>query len=464
MVKINTDYSIQVRDETAELGVIGTLLLNNDYILKTTYLKPKHFYFPEISSIYQCMVDLIDEGVIEFDTLSIVSLINANKGLKENFAKANIRNIEEYIEDCKLVARNDFKEYQLLTERVITLAFKRDVKDRLLSLARECTKNNSKTLNAFNFELQNAVANLANDYMFGNDTPLLAETIDKVWANIVGQRTKSGTIGIPSKYTSVNKYFTYRKGELVVIGGRAKSGKSVYLSNEAYYQLKNGVKVAIFDTELSDEIWLPRFLANITGLTVHQIEKGNYSEEEETKIEKVKDWIKKGTLIHKYDPEWTMDKIYIRAKQIKIQYGLDVLIYDYIKADDVDLAGMGLAEHSYLGKLTSFLKNKIAGELRIAVISAGQMNDNELRLADSRKIQRYASTIVYWMEKDSDMIARDGAEQGNNYLYVDYNRNGSKHKADSKKNPVTYLNFVMDGDRATINMAKIPEHVDESPF
>jgi len=68
------------------------------------------------------------------------------------------------------------------------------------------------------------------------------------------------------------------------------------------------------------------------------------------------------------------------------------------------------------------------------------------------------------MEKDSDLIARDGVEQGNNYLYVDYNRNGNKHKADSKKNPVTYLNFVMDGDRATINMAKIPEHVEESPF
>jgi len=308
------------------------------------------------------------------------------------------------------------------------------------------------------------MANLANDYMFGNDTPLLAETIDKVWDIIVGQRTSNGAVGIPSKYPSVNKYFTYRKGELVVIGGRAKAGKSVYLSNEAYYQAKNGVKVAIFDTELSDEIWLPRFLAEITGLTINQIESGNYTLEDEKKINNAKEWIKEGTIIHKYDPEWEMDKIYIRAKQIKIQYGLDVLIYDYIKADDVDLAGMGIAEHSYLGKLTSFLKNKIAGELKIAVISAGQMNDNELRLADSRKIQRYASTIAYWMEKDADMIAKDGRDEGNNYLYVDYNRNGGKHKSDSKKNAVTYLNFVMDGDRATINMAKVPEHKEASPF
>jgi len=463
VIKIS-DYSTQVHDETAELGVIGTLLLNNDYMLKTTYLKPKHFYFSEIASIYKCMEDLISQGVIEFDTLSIINIINSNEGLKGNFTKANIKNIEEYIEDCKLVARNDFKEYQMLTERVMILAFKRDTKDKLLAIVRECTKDSSKTLNEFNFYIQNTITNLANDYMFGNDTPLLADTIDKVWKNIIGQRNANGIVGIPSKYSSVSQYFTYRKGELVVIGGRAKSGKSIYLSNEAYYQLKNGVKVAIFDTELDDEIWLPRFLAEITGLTVNQIESGNYSVEDEKKITQAREWVKNGTLIHKYDSEWDMNKIYIRAKQIKIQHGLDVLIYDYIKADDVDLTSIGMAEHAYLGKITSFLKNKIAGEMKIAVITAAQMNDNEMRLANSRKIQCFASTIAYWMEKDSDMIAKDGKEQGNNYLYIDYNRNGHKHKSDSKKNPVTYLNFVMDGDRSTINMAKVPEHKEESPF
>jgi len=125
---------------------------------------------------------------------------------------------------------------------------------------------------------------------------------------------------------------------------------------------------------------------------------------------------------------------------------------------------MGMSEHSYLGKLTSFLKNKIAGELDIAVITAAQMNDKELRLADSAKIKRYASTIAYWMEKNTDMIAGDGASEGTYYLYVDYNRNGSHHKSDSNYKPMSYLNFVMDGSRATITMAKTPKHEEASPF
>ncbi len=444
-------------DEQAELGVIGTLLVNNDYMLKTSYLKSHHFKFKELASIFYVIETLLKRSITEFDTFSVMGIINASPALLQHFKDANIKNIDEYIEDCKLVARNSYEEYQMLEERVITLAFKRNAKSKLQAMLNNCD-DNKMSLNEFNYYLQNEVSNMANDYLFGSDTPLLAETIHKIWNNIVSQRTGAETIGIPSKYKSVNRYFTYRKKELVVIGGRAKSGKSVYCSNEVYYQLKNGIKVAIFDTELSDEIWLPRFLAEITELTVHQIETGKYSAEEEEKIQNVVKWIEKGTFIHKYDPEWTMDKIYTRAKQIKLKYGLDVLIYDYIKADDVDLNALNMAEHSYLGKLTSFLKNKVGGELDLAVIAPAQMNDNELRLADSRKIQRYASTIAYWMEKDFDQIQSDGDAEGTHYLYIDYNRNGGKHKSDSKKKPMTYLNFVMDGDRAKINMAKVVEH------
>ena len=317
VIKIK-EYTTQVYDESAELSIIGSLLVNNEFILKTTYLKEKHFYFPELASIYESMQILISEGIIRFDTLSIINTINANINLKNNISNANIKNIEEYIEDCKLISRDDFKEYQLSVERVITLAFKRDTKNKMLSIAKECCKDSSIGLNEFNSKIQTTVANLANDYMFGNDTPLLADTIDKVWKNILSQRTATGIVGIPSRYASINEYFTYRKGELVVIGGRAKAGKSILLANEAYYQLKNGVKVVMFDTELDDSLWLPRFLAMVTGLTINQVETGNYNSEEERKINQVKEWIKKGKFIHKYDAEWNMDKIYIRAKQIKI--------------------------------------------------------------------------------------------------------------------------------------------------
>lgn len=449
-----------VNDINAEMCVIGTLLVNNEFLLKSDVLQPKHFFYKELATLYYAMRKLVDEKVLEFDDLSIFNVIEQSKGMKKHIENAGIKDIFEYMEDLKALARSDFNEYNSLMKRVMTLSFKRKVKDKLQSLINECDSDNDTDLNEFNYKLQNEVSEIPSEYMFDDDTPLLAETVRSTWNEIVSQRSSDGNIGIPSKYESVNKYFTYRKGGLVVIGGRAKAGKSIFVSNEVYHKLKNGVKCAIFDTELPDKDWLPRFLAEITELTINQIESGAYGEEEAEKIENALKWIESDTLIHKYDPEWTMDKIYTRAKQIKLKHGLDLLIYDYIKADDVELNGM--AEHTYLGKLTSFLKNKVAGELDLAVIAPAQMNDNELRLADSRKIQRYASTIVYWMEKDADQVVNDGNEEGTHYIYVDYNRHGKKHKSDSKGKPVTYINFVMDGDMAKINMAKIKYHTTES--
>ena len=445
-----------VNDINAEMCVIGTLLVNNDFLLKSDVLQPRHFFYKELATIYYAMRKLVDNKILEFDDLSISNIIEQSKGMKKHIENAGIKDIFEYMEDLRVLARNDYNEYNSLIKRIMTLSFKRKTKDKLQSLINECNNDNDEDLNEFNYKLQNEVAEIPSEYMFDDDTPLLADTVRDTWNEIVEQRSGDGNIGIPSKYESVNKYFTYRKGGLVVIGGRAKAGKSIFVSNEVYHKLKSGVKCAIFDTELPDKDWLPRFLAEITELSIHQIESGDYDDLAAHKIEDALKWIESGSLIHKYDPEWTMDKIYTRAKQIKIKYGLDLLVYDYIKADDIDLNGM--AEHTYLGKLTSFLKNKVAGELDMAVIAPAQMNDNELRLADSRKIQRYASTICYWMEKDADQVVNDGDEEGTHYIYVDYNRHGKKHKTDSKGKPVTYINFVMDGDKAKIYMAKTRYH------
>jgi hypothetical protein len=76
------------------------------------------------------------------------------------------------------------------------------------------------------------------------------------------------------------------------------------------------------------------------------------------------------------------------------------------------------------------------------------MSPKEQRLADSDKINRYASTIAYWMHKTKEEMVNDGQDSGNCKLFIDYNRNGTQMDEDE------YLNFVFDGNKATINQAK----------
>jgi len=134
------------------------------------------------------------------------------------------------------------------------------------------------------------------------------------------------------------------------------------------------------------------------------------------------------------------------AKQLKQSMGLAFLIYDYIKVDNT--SGENLKEHNVLGDMTNFLKNKVGGALDIPVMAGGQMSPKEQRLADSDKINRYASTIAYWIHKTKEEMINDGTDAGNCKLFIDYNRNGTQMEEDE------YLNFSFDGDKATIEQAK----------
>lgn len=220
----------------------------------------------------------------------------------------------------------------------------------------------------------------------------------------------------------------------------------MFFLNEAIHKVENGVPVAIFDTEMSDERWMIRFLALKSGVDIKKVKNGNYSLQEEKAVEEAKEWLKNKPLVHKYDVGWTKDKIYMTAKQLKQSMNLGLLIYDYIKVDDT--SGGDNKEHNVLGDMTNFLKNKVGGALDIPIIAGGQMSPKEQRLADSDKINRYASTIAYWIHKTKEEMLNDGVDSGNCKLVIDYNRNGGQMEDGE------YLNFVFDGDKAIITQAK----------
>lgn len=101
------------------------------------------------------------------------------------------------------------------------------------------------------------------------------------------------------------------------------------------------------------------------------------------------------------------------------------------------------------------VKNKIAGDLKIAAIGAAQATATG-KLADSAKIARNASTILMLTEKTAEEIEADGEECGNRKLMVKLNRNGPQMVEGE------YIDFNFDGDRIKFTEAKQHEHI--SPY
>lgn len=435
------------RDDISETGVIGTILCHPEYVYKTEYLKPNQFYNRELACIYHIISTLINKGVGDIDNFIIMTEIEGNKGFKniisENDGISN--DVCGWLDDLRLVSRSDVESYELLARNVVSNSFKRDSYIKLREMASGILSSN-EDINAINYRMQTDITKFADDYIVDTNVQKIGDKIDVLYDLIKSRRNGSGYAGIPSKYQGLNEYFTYENGELVVIGGRAKSGKSMFFLNEAIHKVENGVPVAIFDTEMSDERWLIRFLALKSGIEIKKVKNGTGSLQENKAIDEALEWLRDKPLVHLYDPEWTKDKIYMTAKSLKQSMGLGLLIYDYIKVDDT--SNINTKEHNVLGDMTNFLKNKVGGGLDIPIIAGGQMSPREQRLADSDKINRYASTIAYWMHKSKEEMVNDGTESGNCKFFIDYNRNGTQMEEDE------YLNFVFDGNRATIAQAQ----------
>lgn len=225
-----------------------------------------------------------------------------------------------------------------------------------------------------------------------------------------------------------------------------KEGKSFLALNEAIHKLKNGVPTAIFDTEMQSREFLVRALAYLTGIPNRNIKTGVVTEQQKEELIEAKNWLKKQPFSHIYDPEWNFDSIYLTAKELQKDIGLEFLIYDYIKA--MNTGNLDIKEHNFLGDMTNFLKNNVAGKLDLSVLTFAQMSPRENRVADSDKINRYASVVAYFMKKTMEEMQKDGKEGGNRKLFIDYNRLGEQFEQDE-----SYINLFFDGNISLIEEA-----------
>ena len=435
----------ELSDIQSESAVIGTLLYHPDFIFHTESLLPKHFYGTENACIYWAIQELSKEGVKNIDAYMLSTKLQSNSGISKALDKYNLPAVQEFTELYKETARDDLKEYKLLANNILSLSFKRDLVKSLDIIKRECY-NKEVELDKLSNDVYTKLDDLTESYIVADEIETLGANISQYWDEIVERRTDNGLYGIPSKYNVFNKYFTYEKGELVLIQARMKQGKSIMLMNEVVHKVKNGVPTLVVDTEMPTRLYVERLLAHLSQVDIHKIKSGNYNDVEGQRIEESLNWIKNAPFVHKYEPNITNEKLFSICKMLKYRMGLTFVVYDYIKSNETSASD----NYNILGAKCDFLKNRIAGELDLAVLSACQLGRNN-QVADSDKINRYISTGIKWGRKPTDIAMRDGNECGDYQAKVYVNRLGEQMAEDDDDE---YLDFFLDGKLMTITEAK----------
>lgn len=440
-------------DNSAEGGVIASLIYHPEYLLSDNNLQPRFFYNQENQLLYWGIDQLVKSGVTKIDALNLKNVLYGNAACQRMADKYGLSNLQQYIELARVAARGTYEEYKLLANTVISLAFRRELCDLSVDIGKECF-NQDISLDDLNDYVNNGISRVAEKFIFGGDTVQFGEKIDSIWERICENRNDDGTVGLPSLLPTLNEYMTYGRGELVLVAGPTGRGKSSFFLAEMCHKLKRGIPCVLIDTELTDDVWLPRLLACLSGITVKQIKNGKYTREEGQRIQKVIEWLKKQSLIHEYQPIFNKTQIEQVCRKWYNKDKLGLFIYDYIKPSE----RFNAAEISQsLGLMADFLKS-MAGNMNIPVIAGLQLNELTGNVADSMKPKRYGDVLMYWRQKNVEMLQKDGLECGNFYIQIVKNRNGMTIEEDD------YIDVQFTGDLMRIEEAKKHASTPDTPF
>lgn len=432
----------ELRNVAAEAGIISTLIHYPDYIFQSDMLQPRCFFENDNGLIYYAISQLIKiDNVKTIDAYNIMMVLNKSKAT-ENPKTITVESLNSFIENSSSLMRNSPEEYKLLADTVIDLYNRRKTYTEL----RNCENLlfDDKIENVA-LEISNRIDNVANESFNIDKMEPFNHKIDSLWTEIQERSSDGSFCGIPSSISPLNKYFTYEKGELILVCGKRKEGKSMFAVTEALDCAKRGLSVVHFDTEMSDRQILERLLANLSQVPVRLIKSGKYNEQQKKQIEDAKNWLKDSNYEHIYIPNPDMNTLYAYVKRAKMKNKIDFLIYDYIKSQDLTSSS---EIYNQLGNTINFLKNRVAGELDLPILALAQLNRSE-DIQDSFKLEQIASTVCVVKRKKMEEYVQDGEKCGNYKFFVKLNRLGEQMDDINTE----YIDLAFNGDVALFKEA-----------
>ena len=441
-----------IKNIESEAGIIATILAKPDFTYYSEQLKPQHFADEQNGFIYYAVSTLAKKGVEKADAYAIINILNAKESTKNWAEKLTVPGLTELIDLGHIIARDSVKAYEVLVQNVIDKAFKRDMVTKLRECQQLCYKDDAEKIQT---QIYSTLDTLISKYFVGNDITPFADKVDDMWGNLESRQNNDGLAGYPSKFKEVNEYFTYKNAELILACARRKEGKSIFCLNELKHKLELKAHVLLIDSEMTDDQHYVRFLSHLSGVKVKDLKKKNYGEDGARRIKEANKWLKEHPYIHVYMTKLDKDKIFLICKKLKNTGWLDFVIVDYIKSQGSNVSS---EVYNMLGEYTDFLHNRIAGELNVPVLAAAQLNRGG-EIADSFKIEQFASTVTIIQRKTDEEITRDGRDCGNYKLFVKLNRLGEQ----MGDMDTEYIDLLFDGSRVSFEQAN-RQHSVEEPY
>jgi replicative DNA helicase len=256
------------------------------------------------------------------------------------------------------------------------------------------------------------------------------KTIEKLYEK------KELITGIPSGFKDLDrKTAGFQPSDLIIVAGRPAMGKTAFCLNVAQYAaIEAKIPVAIFSLEMSKEQLALRMLCSEAEVDGQKLRSGFLSESDWPKLTLAAGNLSEAQLFIDDTPAISSLEIRAKARRLKAEYDLGLVIVDYLQLMRGRRAERREQEISEISRSLKAL----AKELSVPVIAISQLSrktedrpSRRPQLADLREsgaIEQDADVIIFIYREE--LYKQDTPNKGIAEVIIGKQRNGPTGKVD----------------------------------
>lgn len=403
-----------------EEAVIGAMLLEKSALDVLDSLRAEDFYVEAHKVIYQAIHELFAAGS-PVDMLSTRTHLSKSGKIEIIGGAFRLAEITSKVSSAANVAYH--------AKIVREMSMRRAVIEMCSNLQ---TKAYEDTEDVFDL-IGAAQTMLVSDALhIGSGTVMTPQQAYLAFINNLQARKDKDVTGVPSGFSRVDRMTAgWQFGDLVIIAARPGMGKTAFVvcSGE-----NAGVPVAIFSLEMTALQLTERRISGAYEIDNFNLRRGRLTEKSWQDLTKDSKKISSKPLYIDDTPALSIADLRIRAIRMKAQYGIGLIIVDYLQL----MRGTGQNREQEISSISRGLK-ALAKDLRLPIIALSQLSravetrggDKRPQLSDLREsgaIEQDADVVMFLYRPEYYGITVDEngfPTAGKAEVIISKNRSGS---------------------------------------
>ena len=410
----------------AEAALLGALMIDNrlveDVQLK---LRSDHYFEPLHGRIYDAILRMTDKNMVA-NPVTLRPMFEADEAMKEVGGPAYLAQLTG--SGAAIIGARDFAQqiYDLALLRSL-VAVGRDMVEGALDTSEEVAPlTQIERAEGELYRVAEQGGGEGKVKSFGEATKLAIEQAERALnsgGHLSGVTT--GLDGINSKIGGLHR------SDLLILAGRPGMGKSSLATNMAFAAAQRftrdqedgiepaksaGAPVAIFSLEMSADQLATRILSEESGISSENLRMGKISQQEFRQLARAAADLQTLPLYIDDTPGLTIAALRARARRLKRQKGIGMVVIDYLQLLQGSGKGSNDNRVQEISEISRGLK-QLAKELDVPVLALSQLSraveqreDKRPQLSDLREsgsIEQDADIVMFIYREDYYVASRE---------------------------------------------------------